>query len=951
MIDPIETLVQRWKQNPNPAATVELCDALRADPRDPLVQQVGDFAKERHASDISVMISVARLYMEANRFIDAQAVLVAAGKQEPREGRVYRWLGEVLLRRGDAERADKVFERAIQLGSTDAETRVWLQRAKSYRKMQTTGGAAAVAADIARVEGQSPRSASGLPRFASVNDTDETSTDVFEKVDTGEIEVEALGPAFGARPAPRRPEPALEARPKAVPASTNGAAKPLLPKERRRVPPPVFEDRAPPAAQEDRTLAQPVVDLTRVSAQPAPKPAPHPAPYAPPQPAPHPAPHAASHPPLGKPLLPHTRDVLDALTLAGVFEPPAPGAAAVALWDQAARAPKRKGGPMLVVGMVMFLAASVGVYFFYQHKRGLQHIEADALLATVEDQLHAGKVDALPDLESELFRALQLESRSPRAALDWVKDRAMVGLLKSGADVAFEDAMGRAKDLGVPEDKYAFAHVASFLFQGDTAGAAGTLGRWEKTASGDAWYQLLAGAALERAGDLRARDRYATAVKLEPELFIAKVALARATAIDGDATEAMRLAKALRVAAPDRVEPVALAALAWGRDPRRDDDHPPPEADEVVKRAAELPAGLRFVPPAITALAALDKQAAADARTAVENGLAVADSPGVAVWLGTIALGVDDEALARRAALSALQLSAAYEPARALAARVALLGGRIDEALKATEDLDPASPDVTVVHAAAAYERVDLDGVTRALEGLPPDARKLPLLGPLDMSADALSGRLRLDRAKLLTMAFDDAPWGDLIAMDVALDDGDLPTAGKIASRWGKDAESQPLRSVRLARLARYDGRLDTADTLSETALVRGTVTPRVLWERAYVLAAKGRAAEVGPLLARYPLVLGPLATWLSAYASASGGNVDLAKAKTASVDPPPQGTPLEVRVVAAVALGAMKDRRRGADYVKSTLAGGPLDPDLVTAALALGLRRVEHGKHGPTFE
>jgi tetratricopeptide (TPR) repeat protein len=934
---------------------MELCDALRADPRGPLVQQVGDFAKERHASDISVMISVARLYMETNRFIDAQAVLVAAGKQEPREGRVYRWLGEVLLRRGDADRADKVFERAIQLGSTDAETRVWLQRAKSYRKMQSTSGAPAVAADIMRVEGhpQPAPSAGVLPRFASVNDSDQTSTDVFDKVDTGEIEVAALDRAPPPAP-PKRPEPPRDARPKPAPASTNGAAMRPSSKERPRMPPPVFDEHPPPSVHEERTRAQPAIDLARAAPH---APATHAqAPYAPPMRAP------ASHPPatqpqqqpaaLGKPHVPHTRDVLDALTLAGLFEPPTvTGAAAVALWDQAGRAPKRKGGPTLVVGMVLFLAASVGVYFFYQHKRALQRVQGDALLATVEDQLHAGKVDALSDLDGELLRAMELESRSPRAALDWVKDRAMVGLLKSGADVAFEDAMGRAKDLGVPEDQYAFAHVASFLFQGDTAGAAGTLGRWDKTASGDSWYELLAGAALERAGDVRARDRYATAAKLEPELFVAKVALARATAIDGDAAEAMRLARALRVAAPDRVEPVALAALAWGRDPRRDEDHPPPEADEVIKRAAELPAALKFVPPAITALGALDKQDAADTRTAVSSGLALADSPGVAVWLGTIALGVGDEALGRRAALAALQLSAAYEPARALAARVALIGGRIDEALKATEDLDPTSPDVTVVHAAAAYERVDLDGVTRALEGLPPEARKLPMLAPLDMSADVLSGRLRLDRAKLITMAFDDAPWGDLIAMDLALDDGDLSTAGKIAAHWGKDAESQPRRAIRLARLARYDNRLDAADTLSEAALLRGTVTARVLWERAYVLVAKGRSADVGPLLARYPLVLGPLATWLSAYATAAGGNVDLAKAKTASTDPPPQGAPLDARVVAAAALGAMKDRRHGADYVKAALAGGVLHPDLVAAALALGLKRVEHGKRGPTFE
>ena len=61
--------------------------------------------------------------------------------------------------------------------------------------------------------------------------------------------------------------------------------------------------------------------------------------------------------------------------------------------------------------------------------------------------------------------------------------------------------MARAKDVGVPEEKYAFARVASFLFQGDTAGAAAVLPRWDGPAAGDAWYQLVAGATLERAGD------------------------------------------------------------------------------------------------------------------------------------------------------------------------------------------------------------------------------------------------------------------------------------------------------------------------------------------------------------------------------------------------------------------------------------------------------------------
>ena len=145
--------------------------------------------------------------------------------------------------------------------------------------------------------------------------------------------------------------------------------------------------------------------------------------------------------------------------------------------------------------------------------------------------------------------------------------------------------MARNKDVGVPEEKYAFARVASFLFQGDTAGAAAVLPRWDGPAGIDPWYQMVAGATLERAGDAHARDRYATAAKLDPDLVIAQVAQARATAIDGDAQEGMRLARALRKSMPDRAEPVALVALAWGRDPNRESVPAPPEADEVGKRA------------------------------------------------------------------------------------------------------------------------------------------------------------------------------------------------------------------------------------------------------------------------------------------------------------------------------------------------------------------------------
>jgi tetratricopeptide (TPR) repeat protein len=938
MDESITELVSRWRDNPTPTMTVALCDALRGSSSD-LVAQVGEFAAQRHSGDVAVLVSVARMYLDSNRYADAQTVLVAAGKQAPRDAHVYRWLGETLLRRGDADRAEKVLQRAVQLGAS-GDVRVWLERARVFRPMQAKAGTRAVAAEVAHtsqparelLDSMSENTTDvHLPRpkeFAKAAPTPEPPAAPAAAIDLPD----ARQFSMSAQTFPTSFDPAAADSPGRFPSPSGSGEVEISVSGVAPLP------TSPAAKSPERAPARPATNgfgthapATRAAAARAPV--------------------AATTPSADAPVVPHPRDVLDALTFAGVFEPNTVPSGPAA-WDRPNAGPKRKGSVSLIASMVVFLGASVGTYFFYQHKRAQEHLQAEAILADVETQLRGGKPDVLPAAEKSIAQALQLESRSPRAALDWTEERAAVGLVKTGEDVAFEDAMARAKDVGVPEEKYAFARVASFLFQGDTAGAAAVLPRWDGPAGNDAWYQVVAGATLERAGDARARDRYTTAAKLDPDLVVAQTGLARVTAIDGDPQEAMKLAKALRVKYPDRAEPIALVALAWGRDPLRDDAPTPPEVDQVRARADELPSGLRFVPHAIGALGALDKHADDDARSEIERGLAVADSPGSAVWLGTIALPLGDEALARKAALAALALSAAYEPARALAARVALLGGRLDEALKATEDLEAASVDVAIVRGAAAYERVDQDGTARALEALGPEMRKLPLVAALALAPEVLSGRAQVDPAKVLALASDDdAPWSDLIAMDIALDGGDLTTADKIAASWGKQAESQPLRALRLARLARYEGRLDAADALSQAALNAATVTPRVLWERAFALVARGRAAEVGPLIARYPLVLGPLATWLSAYASASGGTAEAAKGKTASLDPPPATAPLETRVVAAAAFGAMKDRRRGADYVHEILSTGSLHPDLVAAALALGFHKVDHGKRRPTYE
>jgi hypothetical protein len=685
-------------------------------------------------------------------------------------------------------------------------------------------------------------------------------------------------------------------------------------------------------------------------------PAPRPPPAAPPV-APPAAPPAAPPmnpllaaaisrplPPDGK-RLPEARDVLDALQIAGIYEPDGVTSQESFEWDKPTAGKRRWGSYAIVGGLVLAVVGGVaGTYRYVTVRRAKQHVEAEALLTKLDADLRASEAPRLEPAEKSLAHAFELETRSPHAAMTWLHERAMVGLLKSGENVAFEDAATRAKEVGIDEKKIAFAYVASFLFQNDTAGAASTIARWDGKADDDAWYQMLAGATFERAGDGRALERYAAAVKLDPDLVIARILEARATAVDGDAGKALELAKAFQAKYPDRPEGRALLALAWSRDPRRGE--PPPEVKEVVG-LSDLPTPLRAVPHAARAILALEQHEVDEAKPALQKGLAAADTPGIAAWLGSIALSTGDEALARKAALAAVSYSAIYPPARVLAARVALLGGRLDEALKAAEDLSPSSPDVAAVTAAASYEKVDEEHLQRALDALSDDAKKLPFLTGVMRGQALLAGSPSAIVAadKALDLADDDAPWSDLVAMDAALDAGDVELAGKIAGQWKDDL--RPLRALRVARLARYEGRADDADKLSKAVMDGGGVpTPRALAERVFCLVAAKKEPEAVALFKTYPNVGGSYAKWLRAYAIASHGKIEEGRAIISQEDPPPPLAPLPARLWAAMAYGVTKENRKGSEYVKALAQSGYVNPDLAAAAekvgakLAVGRRR-----------
>ncbi len=948
-VDDLETLFARWQKNPDLAQTVALCEILRGAKRVDLVAVVGLHASRQKS--VPALTAAARMYADTGSLEDAQRTLLVAGRLSPRDGSIYRMLGEVLLRRGDAERAEKVFERALECGTDDATTGAWLERARALGEAQRTSGMMAVADAIDR----------------ELNPRTYASSRVEVEVEEGEPDDAATQVRRGAAlPAAATPAPAPIARPQvqALPLDPIAVDEAF---SRAFDAPSARLDGSEPTSTQTATVALPPAMPGAEAAAPSSGSAfarygstddvpTSPTPFLPQPPA---APERGAAAPLAQPAgisnaanpvpvgqrfvgkaMPEARDVLDALQIAGIFEPDGSVRPQPLQWDKAAKGPRRIGSYVwLLVLAIAMVGGAAGTYRYVGDTRARQHIEAEALLVQIDANLRASEQQNLEASERTIARAFELESRSPHAALTWLHERAMVGLLKGGETIAFEDGAARAREVRVEEARLAFTHVASFLFQGDTAGAAAALAKWDGKADDDPWYALIAGATLERAGDPRALERYAAAVKLDPDLVIARVLLARATAIDGDPVRAAELAAEFRAKYPNRLEGAALSTLAWARDPLRGEM--PLEARDIADKDDALPVPLKAVAPAARGLLAAQSHKADEASAALKRGLAAADTPGVAAWLGSMALTIGELALARKAALTAVSYSAGYPPARMLAARVALLGARLDEALKACEELSPTSTDVAVVTAAVAYEKLDGERMSRALDSLPNDANKLPLLAALVRGQALLKGDARAidgDRTRVLAVASSESPWADLVAMDGALDTGDLDVARAIAARWTTEPTS--MRAVRLARLARWDGKLDDAERLSHLALAGGTVTVRALAERVFVLVARGKSAEAVALFRDHPNVGGPLAKWLRAYAVASSGKLDEARAMVAQEDPPPALAPLPARMYAAATYGSVKDTRKGGPYVKALVQAGFGNPDVVPAAAAKPGRR-----------
>lgn len=101
-------------------------------------------ASRAYPNDLEVLLSVGRMLLAHGQLQMAKRHLLGAAKLSA-EPRAPRLLGEVLLRQGDAKRAVRALQRAIQLGATDEETHGWYESAAAYVNVQAEQGREAVA--------------------------------------------------------------------------------------------------------------------------------------------------------------------------------------------------------------------------------------------------------------------------------------------------------------------------------------------------------------------------------------------------------------------------------------------------------------------------------------------------------------------------------------------------------------------------------------------------------------------------------------------------------------------------------------------------------------------------------------------------------------------------------------------------------------------------------------
>jgi hypothetical protein len=324
-------------------------------------------------------------------------------------------------------------------------------------------------------------------------------------------------------------------------------------------------------------------------------------------------------------------------------------------------------------------------------------------------------------------------------------------------------------------------------------------------------------------------------------------------------------------------------------------------------------------------LAAGDRQ---HARRIVKNALDVTDSPAALVHFCKLAISGGDGRLAESVVGRLSAVKSVYFPAQTLAVRVALLRADLEQAQQEADALGPETGEARLVSAIVAYEQLDGATFRRALLRLREDDGTDHRA--LERVENAWTGKGYPTAKVLAELARPEVPWGELVAVDLALDAGRLELAERLVDGW--QAETlEPAHRLRMARLFRYQGQVSQALLATEAALAQGLPTTPMLIERAYALLQAGQADKVVNLLEQHAERLAPILPWLEALALESPGSAKPIRARLQKTPLPNAQAPLMVRLLAARAMAAASDAR-ARSFAQSLIRDAPSHPELALA-------------------
>ncbi|NOY92860.1 MAG: hypothetical protein GXP55_16875, partial [Deltaproteobacteria bacterium] len=138
----LDARLLRYRNDPAREDAADLAEALLGARRTPEALEVAGSALSESAEKGRLLLVAGQAWLFDGDLIRAQKALLKAARALPQAKEPYRWLGEVLLKRGDPARAVKVLDKALRIDLGYSAAKLLRERAGRLARLAESGDAA-----------------------------------------------------------------------------------------------------------------------------------------------------------------------------------------------------------------------------------------------------------------------------------------------------------------------------------------------------------------------------------------------------------------------------------------------------------------------------------------------------------------------------------------------------------------------------------------------------------------------------------------------------------------------------------------------------------------------------------------------------------------------------------------------------------------------------------------